>query len=211
MIAANDFEAFRAANRREHRDLADFLLTQSLPCFMYAESHQHEYGATCITPFTARKLASLAEEKNRLTEQNPDAVLMLSEEDSKLCFYMLRNLIRRNTETLGDDILFLLDIPSVKNLAHTAVSPNQPNELLRLALDVNNRDAAEVLLAIPAVHALATEHDFYVNEQRHGIDVQALAADRESSMKALTQGEQQRLQALTQRYQSLLDKAGVAN
>ena len=77
---------------------------------------------------------------------------------------MLRNLIRRNDATLQDDIRFLLDIPAVKALVHTAVTANQPNELIRLALTTGNQNAAALLLTIPDVRTLAEQNNFYRTE-----------------------------------------------
>lgn len=104
----------------------------------------------------------------------------------------------------------LMDIPSVKSLLHTAVTPDQPNELLRLALSTGNQVAAEILLTVPAVHELAVAHDSYRREARGGLDLGALARDHESSMTALTRGEQRRLEAALEQYQSMINQQGAS-
>lgn len=92
---------------------------------------------------------------------------------------------------------------------HTVVAPNQPNELLRLALSTGNQAAAEILLTIPAVAELARAHDFYRREACGGLDLTALARDRESSMTALTSGEQKRLEAALKLYQPAIKERGA--
>ncbi|MDF1684191.1 MAG: hypothetical protein P1U36_05995 [Legionellaceae bacterium] len=84
--------------------------------------------------------------------------------EASLCFYMLRNLIRRNSPALQADIKFLLSIPRVTALAHQAVTPGKPNELFCLALSEHNLKAEEQLSLIPDVTAHAEQHDFYGDE-----------------------------------------------
>jgi tetratricopeptide (TPR) repeat protein len=57
-------------------------------------------------------------------------------------------------------MLFLLEIPAVKNLVHREVTAGKSNELIRLALANNNRSAIDILIAIPAVHDLAEENNY---------------------------------------------------
>ena len=126
-------------------------------------------------------------------------VFDVGEEEARCIFYMIRNLIRRganNPHMMHDDIVFLLGIPAVKALAAAQINYGSSNELLRLALLLNNRDAAEILLTIPLVRELAEANDYYAGERRGELDLRALARDRESSMKGLTQGEQRRLTAV---------------
>ncbi len=72
-------------------------------------------------------------------------------------------------------------------------------------------DDIRFLLAIPAVQAFAAQHQFYHQEIGGQLDLAALAGNRESSMRALSTGEQQRLQAATNRYEPLIKAAGVDN
>ncbi|KGP63829.1 hypothetical protein EP47_12425 [Legionella norrlandica] len=78
-------------------------------------------------------------------------------------------------------------------------------------MTVENQTAADLLLNIPAVRQLAEANDFYANAQYAGIDLGALAHDRESSMTALTSGEQKRLASAIQHYQPQLNALGVNN
>ncbi len=180
--------------------------------FAYAEIHQREYGARYVSPFIQRELATLRAMKAAVELANPHAVFNIADDtQATRCFYMIRNLIRRNQPALLDDIRFLLAIPAVQVLAHTPVTGNVPNELLRLALTTGHQEAAAVLLAIPAVEALAAEHQFYPREAGGQFDLEALARDRESSMRALSTSEQQRLQAAISRYEPMMKAAGVDN
>ena len=209
MISAGDYKAFRAAAREGHFPVVNRLL-QFSSVFAYAEMHEREYGAQCVHPFVHAKLSALQEICTALEANNPRAVFdIIDPEEAKLCFYILRNLIRRNDPALLDDIRFLIEIPSVKALLHTAVTPNQPNELFRLALSLGNQDAAEILLTVPAVAELARNHDFYRLEARGGLDLEALARDHESSMTALTSGEQKRLEAALKVYHPVIEQRGA--
>ncbi|KTD62275.1 ankyrin repeat protein [Legionella santicrucis] len=209
MLKTNTFIAFQLAVLKGHLPVVQYML--SFPSvFAYAEAHQQEYGEQCVWPFVVRKLSALRTQQQEAEANNLDAVFDVPAEEAKLLFYIARNLIRRNDAALIDDLRFLLNIPSVKALAHAEVTPNQANELLRLALSVGNQEAASILLNIPAVRVLAEQNNYYREEQQGRLDLAALAADRESSMTALTQGEQTQLQAVTDRYQPLLHQAGVS-
>ncbi|OGV45002.1 MAG: hypothetical protein A3F46_02365, partial [Legionellales bacterium RIFCSPHIGHO2_12_FULL_42_9] len=127
MIAADDYYAFRLAALNDHLEIVNRLL--SFPAvFVYAERHEHEYGEY-VYPFINDKLTVLRAQKAAVEQGNPDAVFDTADvEEAKLCFYVIRNLIRRNNPALLDDIRLLLEIPAVKALAHTAVTPQAPNE-----------------------------------------------------------------------------------
>lgn len=211
MIAAYDFDAFRGtANQGHHQVIHRFL---SIPAVLsYAEGHDREYGAEFVRPFITAQLGALRAERQAYELENPYAVFTIADDiKAKCCFFMLRNLIRRHDSTCLDDMRFLLDIPSVKNLVHVALPTCQQNELLRLALGAGNLGAAELLITIPAVAQLAEQNDYYRGEVRDGLDLRALAHDRESSMRALTTGEAKRLQAAMTCYQPMLHSIGCIN
>ncbi|WP_115706958.1 hypothetical protein [Legionella sainthelensi] len=209
MISAISFYAFRQAVTKKHLSVVLYLL--NFPSvFAYAEIHQHEYDAQYVRSFIFEKLTVLRTQQQEAEANNSDAVFdVASAEEANFLFYIVRNMVRRNDATLIDDLRFLLNIPSVKALAHMEVTPNQSNELLRLALSVGNQEAASVLLNIHAVRMLAEQNNYYRHEQQGRIDLATLAADCESSMTALTQGERQQLQEVTHRYQPLLKQAGI--
>ncbi|WP_115705294.1 ankyrin repeat domain-containing protein [Legionella sainthelensi] len=209
MIAEEDFYAFRHAAQNGHFDVTNHLLSHAA-VFSYTEAHQYESQQSHVTPFIENKLTALRTSQQKMQAHYQDAVFdVTSTEEAKLLFYIARNLIRRNDAGLIEDLRYLLEIPSIKALAHTAITLNQPNELLRLALSLGNRDAATLLLNIPAVRELAQQYNFYQNEQQEGVDLREFAADTESSMTALTQGEQKRLHAAIERYEPLLKQAGA--
>ena len=66
-----------------------------------------------------------------------------------------------------------------------------------------------MLLGIPAVYELAEANNFYQAEIRNGIDLRALARDRESSMNALSLGEQKRLEGICAHYKEGLTKEKI--
>jgi len=210
MISSWNYEAFRNAAENGHLAVVNRLL-QLPTVFAYAEMHDREYGAQYTHPFVQERLTNLQERRESFGTNNPHAVFDITEpEEAKLCFYMLRNFIRRGEvgDNRRDDMLFLMNIPSVKALLHTAVTPNRPNELLRLAQSVGNQAAADLLLTIPAVHELAQQNNFYRDEAQGGLDLRALAEDRESSMTALTSGEERRLARAIKTYQPQIKQRG---
>ncbi|RUR05640.1 ankyrin repeat domain-containing protein [Legionella sp. km772] len=211
MIESNNYGFFRNAAALRRLNITNYLLTKP-DVFSYAEAHNYEYGFDFINPFVGAKLSALRSQKATMEAANPNVIFNIeNEEEAKLLFYMLRNIIRRNDEALRDDILFLLEIPAVKNLAHQAVSPEQHNELLRIALNLDNESAAALLMNIPAVRALAEQNNFYRNERAGLLDLSALARDRESSMTALSKDERLRLEGVINRYEPLLKTTGASN
>ena len=187
-----------------HNDTARWLLL-SPPCLSYAEAHVEEYSAI-VNPFIQETLQALHLESDAHLEANPNIVFDLSARRASHCFYMLRNLIRRNDRALDDEMRFLLNIPAVKAIAHQT-----NNELLRLAMNLENRDAANLMIAIPAVNDLAAAADYYRAEARNGLDARELARDRESSMTALSVGEKRRFEKAIQYYKKPMEDAGIPN
>ena len=165
MVGANNYEAFRLATLNNHVAIVQHLLC--FPgVFSYAERDEREYGATYVHPFIQEKLATLRAQRQALETRDPHAVFnIINKEETYLCFYMIRNVIRRNDPALLDDLRFLMDIPSVKMLLHASAPDNEPNELLRLALIVRNQDAVNLLLNVPAVRELAEVNNLDVTER----------------------------------------------
>ncbi|KTD69777.1 ankyrin repeat protein [Legionella santicrucis] len=205
------YPAFVEAADKKQYEVMHYLLSHAnTSTFARIEAHE-EYGENCVWLFVMQKINAFRVRQQETEARSLDAVFdVASPDEARFLFYIARNLIRRNDAGCIDDLRFLLNIPSVKALAHTEVTPYQSNELLRLALSVGNQGAASLLLNIPAVRTLAEQNDYYRREQHGQLNLHALAADRESSMTALTQGEQQQLQAVTNRYQPLLKQAGAA-
>ena len=209
MIRVNNFYALCVAADLEHPEVANRLMLFP-DVFSYAEMHAEEYGAH-VESFVNSMLVNLRQEMDAFYINHPNGIFDMSDsEKTKLYFYIMRNLIRQNTSESLDNLHFLLSIPSVRALAHTEVTPGESNELLRSAMSLNNRGAVQALLTIDAVQALAQTHDFYRNEQQNGMDLRAVSEDRESSMRALTQGEQQRLKRATEKYQPEINRLGAS-
>lgn len=209
MIAAANYQAFRYAAANGHLAVAQYLLS-SPPCFAYAEAHDDLYGEGFVHPFVQAKLTSLGSQ--RLAAEAANAHVVFDTEDAddpQRCFYIIRYLIRRNDHALLDDIRFLLQIPAVRRLAHQPVTAGQPNELVRLALTTGNRVAADILLNIRAVGELAKYDNYYRDEVRARLDLDALVRDCESSVHVLSSGEQTRLAVMIEHYQPIMRAVGV--
>jgi len=165
MIATDDYLAFQRAVEEEHDLVVNRLL--SFPfMFAYAEIYGEEYGEY-TDPFVRKRLEDLEERYASFKENNPQAVFDITDpEEAKLCFYMVRNLIRRHTrkefddETFSEYMVIFLGIPSVLALLPTEVTPNQPDELARFARKQRNILAMMLLDGIPKLHELIKVHDF---------------------------------------------------
>jgi hypothetical protein len=209
MIRANDFDALWGADWGEHYLVVNRLMLFP-DVFAHAEMHTQEYGVH-VESFVSRMLVNLRQEIDAFNISQPNGVFDVTDsEQAKLYFYMMRNLIRQNTSESLDNLNFLLNIPSVRALAHTEVTLGESNELLLLAMSLNNIGASQALFNIHAVRVLAQAHNFYRDEQRNGLDLRAVSEDRESSMRALTQGEQKRLERATEKYQPEIKQLGVS-
>src|SRR3990167_4261651 len=211
-VMADDYAAIRYAAERSHTATFRHFLTIDM-ALAYAEAHVGEYGSF-VNPYISERIADLRSRKLNAEANNQQVVFDVGEEEARCIFYMIRNLIRRganNPHMMHDDIVFLLGIPAVKALAGAEVNGVESNELLRLALSLNNRDAAEILLTIPRVRELAEANDYYARERRGELDLRALALDRESAMTGLTQGEQHRLAAVNEKYKAILANTGINN
>ena len=212
MIKVDNYWAFHGAAENGHRSTVVWLFFNSANCFAFAESHVQEYGIKCVNPFIRTCVTELHEKAKAFHLKHPNEVFDPTHgKYTSLWFYMMRNIIRRNNRDLDNALHFLLHIPSVRAVVHQAVTPNQQNELLRLALNIGNTQATNMLLAIDAVRNLAAQNDFYLAEQRGGIDLRTLAQDDESSMIGLSINEQKRLGRVINEYKSVVKDIGVVN
>lgn len=207
-IAINDHAVLRLAVDHAHLSVVQHLLGYP-EVLAYADSNAALYGGY-IQFFIEKKMAELREARNRFIHSGARidvfapfdvATFDVDAETARLCFYMLRNLIRRNNHSLFDNILFLLDIPSVRALAATAVTPNQPNELFLLAVAVNNQEVITRLQLIPTVRSASLAIR---------CDLRSLAEDDESSIRGLTVREAQRLNRALRQYEPVVQREGSA-
>lgn len=194
----------------EHHTVINQLL-QFPVLFAYTELHDEENGEAYVYPFVALKLNELhAQQTAALSASSPYPFDLENPQEIELCFFILRNLIRRNNNQYLDEIQFLLSIPAVRAIAHQEVTPNQANELLKLALTLENKEIVRLLLTVPAIRELAEKHEFYHDEIQNGLDLNIVAHDLESAMTALTPMEQHHLDKAQQHYDSLLAARGIA-
>lgn len=198
MIEADNFYSYRANIRQPH--VRQWLLSTNSLCFAYAEANwQKVYGEVDILSFIKDYLHTL--HTNALNISSNAVFDVKEPEQARICFYILRNLIRRNDRAFDDEIRFLLAVPAIKALVHTPVTRDKPNELLTLALVTDNRQAALLLLSIPAVKSLYREE----------LNLAKLSTHRESSMVALTLRETKRLNAAIAFYEPTIQQLGVSN
>src|SRR5438045_4127531 len=129
--------------------------------------HVHEY-VDIIALFIEHRLAALHQQS--LTISAEEVFDIANPGQAKLCFYIIRHLIRLNNRQFDDELRFLLTIPAVKALAHCPVTPNQPNELVRRALSTNNQEAAAILLNLPEGRAVAAQKDYYRQDAQGSVD-----------------------------------------
>lgn len=161
MIEAFGYQAYRYGTH----EVRNWLL-QHPTALAYAEQNR-EYEDD-VNLFIANTLSALHEECKAYTNQTPNGVFDLQDPPTRAehCFYMIRNLIRRNDRAFDGEIRFLLNIPAVKSLAHQEVNKGQANELLILALYKGNKEAEKFLLKIDAVKGLAEANNYYPQEVR---------------------------------------------
>ena len=199
--------SFIQAAEKNHEDIAYWLLSDRRG-FNFAECQDSLYGSQYVHPFVDEQLADLKQRQQHALDSNQTFDVHNAQE-KLLCISMARNLIRRNNPALLDDIRFLLNIPSVQAIADTH-STYEPNSLLRLALTIQNQEAIDFLLTIPAIAQLAEQQDYYRAERRNGLDANIMSHDRESSLRALSAGERQRLERATAHYAPKIRELGTA-
>jgi hypothetical protein len=199
MMEDSGYLVFRNAVQHGNPEIIHYLLQFPIN-LAYAEMHRQEYGQY-TTPFITERLSVLRNSQIAFETSHPLGVFNVDGNEARLCFYIIRNLIRQTVPELSDDIRFLLKIPAVNALAHTPVTANEHNELLRLALIISNQETAEILLDMcPRVRSCAEQNAYYRAELSGFFDLSVLAQDRESSMRALTSLEQKRMERVTHRY-----------
>ncbi len=96
MIAANGYAALSSLALNHMDDFVNRALCDP-GVFAHAEMHQHEYAERYVNPFIQNELSTLRAMKTTFERANPNAVFNIADEaQAARCFYMIRNLIRRN-------------------------------------------------------------------------------------------------------------------
>ena len=215
MVATHDFEAFRQACYYDHLATVVWLLTNSPACFAYAEMHVEAYGDEIAT-FLNDTIEQL---RARCIDAADPSTLSLSTLERDRCFYLVRHLIRRpfwrgqNYWPGQYHFDFLLNIPALRDVAHRSPNPQEaPNELLRLAFDVEHEAAALRLLAIPNVRQAAVRDYYYLDYQMQvAADLAAVLRDRESSLRALAPHVRAQYESLAEHYEACIAQGGGAH
>ena len=125
-----------------HSSVMEYLLT--LPeVFAFAEVRGAEYG-DWVRKYIFETLIVLREQQRQFAF-DVDATLATQ------LFYIARYLIRRDKPGDHDNLLFLLQIPSVKVLVDKDVARQGESKLLRVALSLDNRTSRQCELAYSAL------------------------------------------------------------
>ena len=141
-------EIFKISAALGHTHTARAYLSNGYNVFVYAEQHYQQYSQyldPLINTLMNERLITIHHEKDTLFNENPKAVFGVK--NNLFCLYIIHILIKRNDHTSNNEIQFLLDIPSVKKVAHDIHSANADFiKLLTLALSTGNSDASAILL-----------------------------------------------------------------
>ena len=125
MIAAEQYRALYEAAESGHQDVVNFLLAYP-SVFDYTQTPRNWF-VTYVNPFVGDRLRALRAQKTLQGQDAPDAVFDITDANEiKLLCHFLKNLCERYAPNQGDvikepelrdDILFLLNIPSVMDSA----------------------------------------------------------------------------------------------
>ncbi len=132
-------------------ELMNVLLTDNDNLRYVDEDHKNHTDSLNI--FTQKTIKQL--ERDQQAAEGKNQVFRVDRSTVIRAFYILRHLIRRNDPSVVPQLQSLLSILDINQYAHQAVSEEQPNELLRLALRIGNVDAVKLLMTIPRVSQLS--------------------------------------------------------
>lgn len=133
-----------------------------------------------LVDFVNSYVSDLVFRQEDFEKEYPGVKFDLEEDDARFCFFIVRNLIRRD-ESL-EKINQLLAIPAVSQKGHKF-----KNELLKIAMRNNNEPVVERLLQLPKVRERAKKKKYYSKESCK-LDIKRLAEKAESLMLASKTG-----------------------
>lgn len=146
----------------------DFLFSHA-EIFAYAETHEQDYGAYTLS-FINKKIAALRAQHVALRAENPNGIFNLfAPQEIKLCYCIIRTIIRYNDRSRDGDLFFLLGIPAVKEY----VIREEPNKLMQLAVSMGNQKAVDILLVVPSLKPYAQPNRYYRGEADGRLDIGA--------------------------------------
>jgi hypothetical protein len=214
-VQANNYQAIREAAHHDHEATCQHFLRTNESALAYMEQHDFEYNIDYVSPVILEKITGLKACTVAFSSSHPGEIFNIDGSEASYFFYVVRNLIRRgvarghaDAENVSEDLRFLLSIPAIAQHAALSLNGGMSNELLRLAITLGNTDARNVLLELPNVYQLAQTANFYRNEAHGGLNIRALAQDRESAMLALSTIEQRLLTRAADHYKPLLKANG---
>lgn len=111
-----------------------------------------------VFALTQSKIEDIRSRKLALEESESATLISLDVEESNLCFYLIRHLIRRGVargdqpaEDHVNTIAMLLSIPGVHELRFKSVHGGPEHELFTLARQIENKEVHTLLMQLPAI------------------------------------------------------------
>lgn len=153
LVATRNYSVYQRALANEHHHIINHLLRN--PQFLAAVEG---------TPSCATNIERFKQEFMDTLHQQHDEIS--DPKQANVCFYLIRNIIRRNDRAYDKELAYLLQIPAVRQLAHQEITKGQTNELYKLALKIGNLPAATLLLTIPEVQMASHEIDLIMADDK---------------------------------------------
>lgn len=154
VLKCHDYQCLKLAMKYNLTPLINRMLC--LPS-VYVHALTHEIRL--ISEFTTNKINQFIERSKAISSNK---VFNLNEEETRLCYYIIANLISQNDIAYQDGLRFLLNIPSVQSLVHIDLKVGYPNGLMHIALENGNQDAISILSDILVAKESAEIHRFSV-------------------------------------------------
>jgi hypothetical protein len=221
LVAKDDYKLLNNLRSPNSTTLAHFLLLTPR-CFNYAVDKEPLFSS-CVDQFIRNQLNKLRPVDNLSSAEHthpndqhplslpPAPIELIDSDEIELYLIMIKHLIIIHAKPPSNDldrlhdIQFLLSIPAIKARAHEPIYDHdqrqqpytdrysQQNKLLRLAINLNNKPVADILLSIPHVYDLALQHNFYQTDDTSEIDRHLLAKNHQPAIPALCPDEQRLL------------------
>lgn len=206
IIKQDKFKCFRYAAFKNHQNTVQHCLYFDA-VFAHAEIRVAEYGRKYVYPFVMSLLSALTKRKEAFSATQPNESFNIKNTEAQLFFYVIRHLIRLNTEKDARLLAHLLPLRSVSMLLHEDMSGDGENELLRLALRIGNKKAVDVLIKVPSVISLAEENNFYETSwgPYGALDLRELICDLNASTQQISQDEQRMVDLFNEKYKEQTD------
>lgn len=160
MVGCANHYPLKKAIFHKNRTMVEHLLSY-LSVFSYAEGEASDYDGLdgYLNPLVTQKLIDLRSLEEKSSEDEPSnrkksrvmqgKAADTNDAHTQYLYLILHNLIRRDMDSLQQDITFLLEMPPLRALAH-----QHNNRLLALAKKLENRFVIDSLMRLPSVQQL---------------------------------------------------------